>query len=146
MQEEASQPSPTCVIAWVATLACITGPFLPWTYTSSAARAIYESLFSQVSRPNPEWWIWFLAPLAAAILGAKDLLRKRQVGIAVLVPCGVFLIAWVGLLLTGYRAYTGFRHPGFLVTFLGVLGLAGAALTGCCGTKTKGDAGVPLGS
>jgi len=108
----------------VATAAAIAGPFLPWTRSTSPAEAVYDLLFSQVSRPNWEWCIWFAAPLWAGLQAMVDLRRQGRLSRRVLIPGGIFLVAWATLLLTGYRAYTGFHRPGFVIAFAGVIGLS----------------------
>ena len=116
------------VIGWIAVALLALGQVLPWTYHSRPPGEVWDSLFSRSSTPNPEWWIWFLAPVAAAFLAARDLMRQREVSRAVFIPLAVFFITWAGLNLTGMRNYTGFRYLGFLVTFLGAAILGAVAV------------------
>ena len=90
---------------------------------------VRDLFFSEVSRPNAEWIVWLAAPLAAGVTAAVSLLRRTPLGLGTLVPSLVFLAAWAGLLLTGYRAYTGFSAPGFLLAWLGTVTLAALVLT-----------------
>ncbi|NQT89019.1 hypothetical protein HQ560_19780 [bacterium] len=115
-------------IGWAAVLAAGVGPFLPWVSGSSAAGQVYDLFFSSVSRPNAEWLVWFAAPLWTAAAGGVSLVRRSQLGLGVLAPCGVFLAAWAALLLTGYRAYTGFSDAGFAVTWAGTVGVGAVAV------------------
>ena len=116
------------IAAWIAVALLALGQVLPWTYHSRPPGEVWDSLFSRSSRPNAEWWIWFLAPVIAAFLAARDLIRQREVSRAVLIPLAAFFITWAGLNLTGIRNYTGFVYPGFLVTFVGaaILGVVAA--------------------
>lgn len=115
---------------WIAVALLAVGQLLPWTYRARPLGQVWDWLFSAVSKPNIEWWIWFLAPVGALALAAKELLNKRKVPTSVLLPAALFLATWVALILTGIRRYTGFRHSGFFVTFAGVLFIGVVALAG----------------
>ena len=123
------------VIGWAAVVAAGVGPFLPWVSRTSAAAMVRDLFASSVSRPNAEWLIWLAAPLCACVTGAVSLLRRTPMGLGTLVPSLVFLAAWAALLLTGYRAYTGFSDLGFTVTWAGTVGLAAVVLTKGIGSK-----------
>lgn len=115
---------------WIAVALLALGQLLPWTYSARPIGQVWDSLFSQISKPNIEWWIWFLAPVAALVLAAKELLNERKVPTSVLLPAALFFATWAALILTGIRRYTGFRYSGFFVTsvallFIGVVALAG---------------------
>lgn len=117
--------SPTLLgITWVCAAAAVVGPFLSWSYSTSAAEAVYQWLSSAVTRPNLEWWIWFLAPLSAGIIAAKGLIQEGRIARLVLLPCAVFLVAWLLIFVVGDYRYTGFDEIGFTTSFVGVVGLA----------------------
>ena len=118
------------IAGWIAIALLALGQILPWLYRTRPPGEVWDSLFSRSSRPAPEWWIWFLAPVIAAFLAARDLSRQEKVSRAVLIPLAAFFITWAGLFLTGIRAYTGFRYPGFLLTFVGASMLAAVAAAG----------------
>ena len=123
------------VAGWAAVVAAVVGPFLPWVSRTSAAAMVRDLFFSEVSRPNAEWIVWLAAPLCAGVTGAVSLLRRAPMGLGTLVPSLVFLAAWAALLLTGYRAYTGFSALGFAVTWVGTVGLAVVVLTKGIGSR-----------
>ena len=118
------------ITGWIAVALLALGQVLPWLYRSRPPGEVWDSLFSKSSRPNPEWWIWFLAPVIAAFLAARDLNRQQEVSRVVLIPLAAFFITWAGLFLTGIRNYTGFHYPGFLLTFVGAAMLAAVAAMG----------------
>jgi hypothetical protein len=113
---------------WIAVGLITLGQLLPWGYRDRPIGQAWDSLFSRVSRPNAEWWIWFLAPVAAAALAARSLLRKGKVDQIVLLPVGIFLLTWGALFLTGVRRYLHFTQFSILLTFAGLLLLAAVAL------------------
>jgi len=110
-------------IAWICAAAALVGPFLPWAYSTSAAEAVYRWLSSAVTKPNLEWWIWLLAPLSAGIIAVKGLFQEGRIARLVLLPCVVFLVAWVFMFVVGDYRYTGFDEIGFTTSFVGVVGL-----------------------
>ena len=113
---------------WIAVGLIVLGQLLPWGYGDRPIGQTWDSLFSRVSRPNAEWWIWFLAPVAAAALAARGLLRKGKVDQIVLLPVGIFILTWGALFLTGVRRYLHFTQFSILLTFAGLLLLAAVAL------------------
>lgn len=128
------------ITGWIAIGLLALGQLLPWTYRGRPFGQVWDFLFSSISKPNPEWWIWFLAPVIAITLGAMELTRRRRVPPSVFFPAIAFFLTWAALFLTGVRRYTGFRRPGFLVTFIGFLVLG---LVAALGTRTKPVAARP---
>jgi hypothetical protein len=115
------------ITGWIAVVLLVVGQLLSWNFRTRPAGEAWDLLFSQVSRPNPEWWVWFLAPVISAFLAARDLIRQQKVARPVLLPIAVFFVTWVALFPLGHRRYTGFREPGFLATFVGMALLGAAA-------------------
>ena len=108
------------VLGWIALGIVGVGQFLPWGRNIPAGQ-IWDILFSRISQPNAEWWVWFLAPVAALIVGIKGLVQEGNIPRSALVPGGVFLATWVALFPTGVRRYLDFSDPGFLLTFVGLV-------------------------
>lgn len=106
---------------WIVIALLALGQLLPWSYRARPIGEVWDWLFSSISRPNPEWWIWFLAPVIALALATKGLIQERKIPASVLFPIGLFVATWAALILTGIRRYTGLRSPGFLLTFIGLL-------------------------
>lgn len=113
---------------WFAILLLVLGQILPWTLRSRPVGQVWDMLFSSISRPNPEWLVWLLAPVAAAVLGGRALLRGSNVPRIVSLPAGIFFVTWAGLFLTGVRGYLHFGRPGFLLTFIGLAVITAVAL------------------
>ena len=108
------------IIGWIALGAVRLGQVLPWGRGVPAGQ-VWDILFSPISQPNAEWWIWFLAPASALIVGIRGLVQEGTIHRVALVPAGIFLAAWAGLFLTGIRKYLDFSDPGFLLTFVGLV-------------------------
>ena len=117
--------------AWCAVVLLVLGQTLSWGGQHPVSE-VWEAVFSQTSRPNPEWWIWFLAPAVAAVLAARNLVRRQKVSSGVLIPIGVFFITWVALFPLGSRVYLRFhiRLPGFVCTVVGLVLLGAVAAIG----------------
>lgn len=118
------------ITGWIAIALLILGQLLPWTFRGRPIGAIGDLLFSSVSKPNAEWWLWFLAPLIAIGLAVRGMTRLGKPPLLVIAPAAVFFLTWATLILTGVRRYTGFRRSGFLVTFIGILLLTVVAMLG----------------
>ena len=108
------------IIGWIALGAVGLGQVLPWGRGVPAGQ-VWDILFSPISQPNAEWWIWFLAPTGALIVGIRGLVQDGTIHRVALVPAGIFLAAWAALFLTGIRRYLDFSDPGFLLTFVGLV-------------------------
>lgn len=109
------------VAGWIAVGLIALGQLLPWGYRDRPIGEVWDFLFSHISRPNGEWFIWFLAPVATAVLAARGLLREGTVPRIVLIPIGIFLLTWAGLFLTHVRRYLHFTQLSILMTFAGLL-------------------------
>ena len=116
------------ILGWIAVALIAVGQLLPWGYSSRPIGQVWDFLFSRVSRPNPEWWIWFLAPVSALIIAARGLIREGSVPRVVLLPIGIFLLTWVALFLTHIRGYLYFTQISILFTFAGLLLLGATSL------------------
>lgn len=114
-------------IGWISTAILIVGQALPWTRSARPATQAWDYVFSHVSKPNPEWWIWLLAPVAAIILSCRGLMKDGSAPRTVFVPILVFFASWAGLYLSGSVRYLGFNRPGFMATVIGLALLAVAA-------------------
>jgi amino acid transporter len=82
---------------------------------------VWDSLFSRVSSPNLEWWIWFLAPVVAAAIAAKALYEQRPVPRITVAPAVIFLGFWALLILGGIRRYAKTTDLGPLATVAGLI-------------------------
>lgn len=60
------------ITGWIAIGLLALGQLLPWTYRGRPFGQVWDFLFSSISKPNPEWWIWFLAPVIAITLGVRE--------------------------------------------------------------------------
>ncbi len=74
-----------------------------------------------MSSPNLEWWIWFLAPVAAAAIAAKALYKHRAVPRITVAPAVIFLAFWPLLILGGVRRYAQTTDLGPLATIAGLI-------------------------
>ena len=79
------------ITGWIAIALLILGQLLPWTYRGRPIGAVWDFLFSSISKPNPEWWIWFLGPVIGIALAAKEMIQRRRVPLSVFAPAAVFL-------------------------------------------------------
>jgi hypothetical protein len=116
------------IAGWIAVGLIVIGQLLPWGYATRPIGEVWHILFSRFSRPNWEWWIWFLAPVGAALFAIRSLLRDGTVDKIALSPIAIFLLVWAGLFLTGVRRYLHFTQLSILATFAGLLLLAVVAL------------------
>lgn len=116
------------IAGWVAVGLIVVGQLLPWGFGHRPIGEVWDFLFSRVSRPNGEWWIWFLGPVGAALLAIKSLLRDGTVDKITLAPVAIFLVTWTALVLTHSIRYLRFTQLSILATFAGLLLLTAVAL------------------
>lgn len=112
------------IAGWVGVLFVILGQILPWGFRHRPFGEVWDALFSRVSSPNLEWWIWFLAPVAAAVIAGKALYERRAVPRAAVVPAAIFLAFWAILMLGGVRRYASTTDFGPLATIAGLIVLS----------------------
>jgi hypothetical protein len=119
------------ISSWCAFVFLVLGQLLSWGGQRPATE-VWKALFSRTLRPNPEWWIWFLAPTIAALLTARDLHRRQKVSSAVLIPIAVFFVTWVALFPLGTRVYLRLHAalPGYALTVVGLILLGAVATIG----------------
>ena len=116
------------IAGWIAVGLIVVGQLMPWGFRSRPIGQVWDILFSRFSRPNPEWWIWFLAPVGAAVIAVRSLLRDGTVDKIALLPVAIFLATWAALFLMGHRRYLQFTQLSVLATFAGLLLVAVVAL------------------
>ena len=109
------------IAGWVGVSLLILGQILPWGFRTRPLGAVWDSLFSRVSSPNLEWWIWFLAPVAAAVIAGKALYERRAVPKITIAPAVIFLGFWGLLILSGVRRYAKTTDLGPLATIVGLV-------------------------
>ena len=109
------------IAGWAGVALVILGQILPWGFRHRPMGAAWDSIFSRVSSPNPEWWIWFLAPVVAAAIAGKALYERRAVPKITVAPAVIFLAFWAILILGGVRRYAKTTDLGPLATIAGLI-------------------------
>lgn len=109
------------IAGWAGVGLVVLGQLLPWGFRHRPMGQAWDALFSRVSSPNLEWWIWFLAPVAAAAIAAKGLYERRAISRIVLAPAAVFFAGWALLMLSGVRRYAKTTDLGPLATIVGLV-------------------------
>jgi hypothetical protein len=116
------------IAGWIGVGLVVVGQLLPWGFGNHPVGQVWDFLFSRVSRPNAEWWIWFFAPVGAALFAVRSLLRDGTVDKIALSPVAIFLVTWTALVLTHSIRYLRFAQLSILATFAGLLLLTIVAL------------------
>ena len=109
------------IAGWAGVSLVILGQILPWGFRQRPLGQAWDSLFSRVSSPNLEWWIWFLAPVVAAAIAGKALYERRAVPKITVAPAVIFLAFWALLILSGVRRYAKTTDLGPLATIAGLI-------------------------
>src|SRR5688500_8641026 len=91
------------IAGWTGVALVVLGQLLPWGFRHRPMGQAWDALSSRVSSPNLEWWIWFLAPVAAAAVAAKALYERRPISRVVVAPAVVFFVFWALLMVSGVR-------------------------------------------
>ena len=120
-------PSQIRVAGWTGVVLVGVGQLLPWGYRSRPIGQVWDWLFSPVSNPNLEWWVWLLGPALAAVIAAKGLLENNQVPRVAAAPAIIFFGIWIFLIVGGVKRYVSTTQAAPMLTIIGLLILTALA-------------------